>query len=46
MTIIQSDIKVKALLLGNGDESEKKTYLLFLPHVISTTVSVNILLEL
>jgi hypothetical protein len=36
ITIIQSDNNVKALSLGNGDESEK-SYLDFLLHMISPT---------
>jgi hypothetical protein len=40
MTIIQSDIKVKALLFGNSDESKKEHIYFFCP------VSASILLEL
>lgn len=43
ITIVQSDMKVKALSLGHGDEYEKKYPL---SKIISPSISLSIILEL
>jgi hypothetical protein len=45
ITVIQGDIKLKALSLGNGDESDKKSYLHFLLQMISLKISLSIVLK-